>query len=32
MARAEAMNCFIKKAMIGRYTLVNLVMEILKIE
>ena len=32
MARAEAMNHFIKKAMIGRYTLVNLFMEILKIE
>ena len=32
MARAEAMNHFIKKAMIGRYTLVNLFLEILKIE
>ena len=31
-SRAEAMNSFVKKAMIGRYTLVNLFQEILKIE
>jgi hypothetical protein len=32
MDRTETMNYFIKKAMVGRYTLVNLFLEILKIE
>jgi len=32
ISRAEAMNAFIKKAMIGRYTLVNLFGQILNIE
>lgn len=32
VARAEAMNYFIRKAMTGRYTLVNLFIEILKVE
>jgi hypothetical protein len=32
MARAEAMNYVIKKAMTTRYSLINLLMEILKIE
>ena len=31
-SRAEAMNAFVKKAMLGRYTLINLFQEILKIE
>ena len=32
IARAEAMNYFVKKAMIGRFTLVELFIEILKME
>jgi hypothetical protein len=32
MARAEAMNFVVKKAMVQRYSLVNLFLEILKIE
>ena len=32
MARAEAMNCMLKRSMVTRYTLVNLLMEVLKVE
>lgn len=32
MARAEAMNCVIKRCMVNRYSLLNLVLEIFKIE
>ena len=32
MARAEAMNCMLKRSMVSRYTLVNLLMEVLKVE